>query len=63
MSRHADTRAELAELREDHEDHEREIGEAAYQGRGTYMERMVLQTTPGAQVDADGALSYRTETP
>lgn len=31
--------------------------------RRDYWDRMVLDTTPGVEVDDDGALSYRTETP
>jgi hypothetical protein len=49
-----DPRAELSQLAADHE---AEIGEAAYTGGG-YMDRMVLDTTPGVRLDDDGAMSY-----
>jgi len=52
-----DARQELAELAEHRAEDE------LPEHRSTYLERMVLATTPNAVVDEDGALSLTTETP
>jgi hypothetical protein len=54
-----DAREELSRLAEERE------GDASPDlfARDGYWQRMVLMTTPEAQTDEDGALSYSTETP